>query len=465
MKKVLSLVLVAVLALSAGATAFADTNTGDKDATTSANTYEEDKGGADGYSSTSTAELTVETGSGDLLDENIIDGTLYLSDKGVTREYQSGLDIDYVIKNTSYKDLKKTDKKSAEEVQREKVAKDYKVSKNIVTFEGPSAYESTSYKISYTDKNGSHSGSPKGVNGEELLKIRVAYDHERRAYSITMTPVENPTVEIFSNLEVKLKIVKVVNRTTFAMEQNVWKGFNLMNKRYTSKDVYKDASGKYRINAGDEYPVVDESAFNKAYGKQLTVDYPDYRVIFKNVKNQDIALNLEADLVKAPTVSFDGTKPILQATFHDIYVKDAAEIEFKVNADAQNYKGTTGYAYKVDANGNLIKDSEITVKITDSSSVVIEIPAGTRLGAYGEANKLSTYAIFGEKQDAKASSSSSSSSSDKGTTSTSSNTSSSSNNNYGNTNTGASDVVNVATVFAVVSLAAAGFVAVNKASK
>lgn len=464
MKKVLSLVLVAVLALSAGATAFADTNT--DNATKPAAGYS-DNASAGGTEANKELDLWVDQDGG-LKDETILNGSLYLDDKGVTREYQSGLTVDKVIESTDYKKIEapKDGSKTQKQAQEAKVAKDHKVSNGLVLFEGPSAYESTSYKISYTDKNGSHSGSPKGVNGEELLKIRVSYDHERNAYSITMTPVENPTVEIFSNVEVKLKIVKVVNRTTFAFEGNVWKGFNLMNKRYTSKDVYKDASGKYRINAGDEYPVVDESAFNKAYGKQLTVDYPDYRVIFKNVKNQDIALNLEADLVKAPTVSFDGTKPILQATFHDIYVKDAAEIEFKVNADAQNYKGTTGYAYKVDANGNLIKDSEITVKITDSSSVVIEIPAGTRLGAYGEANKLSTYAIFGEKQDAKASSSSSSSSSDKGTTSTSSNTSStSSNNNYGNTNTGASDVVNVATVFAVVSLAAAGFVAVNKASK
>jgi len=312
-------------------------------------------------------------------------------------------------------------------------------------FGGPSTSETTSWSMSYRTATGNGSGIPKGVNGEDLLNVRIGYDRERKAYSVTVTPINNPTVEIFYDVTFKVKFVKVINKVAY--QQTVeWAKFDLLNKRYTSKDVYRDATGNWRIDAGDKFPVVDESVFNKTYGGKLIVNYPDYNVIFPTVKNQDIALNLQAKIAKTPTVSLSENVPIMTATFHDIYVKDAVTIEFKVNADSQNYKGTTLYAYELDANGNIIKEKEVKVTVTDSGTIVTEVAAGTRLSAYGAGEKLGTYGIFAEPQEATSSSTTPSASSE-------------------NPKTGASDVVSVAAVFAVVSLAAAGFVAVGKAGK
>jgi len=390
MKKILALVLTAVMVLSMGAFLVV---------------------AADGYSYLG-FDVDTTAGIGGIYDS--IGSVVYLTDPSIVREY-------IVAAGTTA----------------------------FSQFDGPSASETVTWAISYSNSTtGSGGGMPKGVNGEDLLNVRIGYDRSRAAYTVTMTPVKNPTVEIFYGVKLTVKFAKVVNRTTYSTTET-WGPFDLMNKRYYASSAYKDANGYWRIDAGDAYPVVDESVFNKAYGGKLIVNYPNYTVTFPTVKNQDIALNLEASLNKPSTVALDNKVAIMTATFHDIYVKDACTIEFKVNSDVQNYKGVTLYAYKMDANGNPIKDTQRTAYVTNSNTLVFEIPAGTRLSAYGEAGKTGTYGIYAVPQESTSS-----------TTSSTSSTAASE-----NPKTGASDIINVASVFAVVSLAAAGFVAVGKAGR
>ena len=350
--------------------------------------------------------------------------------------------------------------------------------------------ESTSISISYTTEVGGRaSGSPKGVNGEELLHTRIAFNSDWRRvsdgasgwiqyggkdylynmsnYIIYMTPVANPTVEVFRDVEVKVRLVRSDTTTNVdgskaaRYDAIVWSGFSLANKRYTDKHVYSDANGIYRIDASSNWPVLDISALQKSYGKKLIVDYPTYRVIFPTVKSQDTSLNLQAAVTKQATVTTEATDlPLMVATFHDIYVKDTVQIEFKTGFDVQNYKGTKLYAYALNADGTVNKSKELAVTVTEHKTVVIEVPASTKLSANGASNdKLGSIGLFERPQaDGTQVSSVPSTSSSTGTTGGGSTSTE-------NPKTGASDVVNVATAFAVVSLAAAAFVSVKKASK
>lgn len=387
---------------------------------------------------------------------------------------------------------------------------------NGVTFAGAdlsfygTGKETTSYTVEYTDANGTHTGIPQGVNGEDLLNIRISWDSTTKCYIVTMNVVDNPTVQIFENVTVTFKVATTLRNllgtnvtkytatdgtnynanvagmldtamyltinpyasdytsTANGVAQNVG-GFTLANQRYTRADVYTDASGDYRINATSNYPVVDATAFDAAYGKKLIVSYPDYTITFTKIKNQTVALNLEADIDRTPTVKLNTTTPIMTATFHDIYVQDDVKVAFVINADAQNYKGRNLYAYYLNNEGKPITGTEVKVTVSDDSkSLVLEVKAGSRLAAYDEEAAATTSSsngtyyggntigIFGEQQETVAGDSTGGNSSNGG----------SSNSNSGtNANTGASDVVSVAAAFAAVSLAAAGFVAVNKASK
>lgn len=345
--------------------------------------------------------------------------------------------------------------------------------------------ESTSVEIKYTTETGGRaSGSPKGVNGEELLHTRIAfnsnyikvgsnaadalsgyvadplnknkvYSYNLSNYIIYMTPIANPTVEVFKDVQVKVRLVRADGAAIARYDAIVWSGFSLANKRYTDKHVYADANGIYRIDATSNWPVLDVTALQKSYGKKLVVDYPTYRVIFPTVKKQDTSLNLQAAVTKQATVDLDDDKALMTATFHDIYVKDTVQIEFKVGFDVQNYKGVKLYAYAFNADGTINTSKELAVTITEHGTVVIEVPAGTKLSANGDANnKLGTVGLFATPQK-------------EGTpvdvpnTSTPTTTTPSTK----NPGTGANDVVNVATAFAVISLAAAAFVSVKKASK
>lgn len=361
-----------------------------------------------------------------------------------------------------------------------------------LNFAGPSK-ETTSYTIEYSDTDGAHTGTPQGVNGEDLLKVRVSWDGDLKSYIVTMNVVDNPTVEIFENVTVTFKVATTLGNllgsnasSTYYTETNkginnyynnpVYMtinpyastytgtnsyndyaenvgGFTLMNQRYTRKDVYTDASGDYRINAATEYPVVDATAFDAAYGKKLIISYPGYTVTFDKIKNQTVSLNLEADIDRAPTVKLDSNTPILTATFHDIYVQDDVKVSFTIGADAQNYKGRELYAYYLNAEDKPITGTEVKVTVSDDSkTLVLEVKAGSRLAAYGEDVASATLGIYGSQQETVAG--------DAGTVNNGTGSSTSK-----NPSTGASDVINVAAAFAAVSLAAAGFVAVNKASK
>ena len=330
--------------------------------------------------------------------------------------------------------------------------------------------ETVSFEITYTTETGGRaSGSPKGVNGEELLHIRHIFNTYGTVstwdndYTAIMTPIANPTVELFRDVKIKVRLVHADGANIIRYDAILWDGFALGNKRYTDRHVYADANGLYRIDASSNWPVVDVTAFEKSYGKKLIIDYPTYRIIFPTVKNQNTSLNLQAAVTRQSTVDLDDDKAIMLATFHDIRVKDAIQIEFKVGFDVQNYKGVDLYAYGFKADGTVDTAREYAAHITENATVIVEVPANASLSANGAADgKLGTFGLFATPQ--KDGTPVDKPNNGTGTTAPG-NTGGGTSGGGSNPSTGASDVINVATAFAVVSLAAAAFVSTKKASK
>ena len=122
-------------------------------------------------------------------------------------------------------------------------------------------------------------------------------------------------------------------------------------------------------------------------------------------------------------------KAIASIDFWANLVKDKVVVTMPITNDNENWYGETVYVYAV-KDGKPTGDA-IEGKIVNNNAVVFEVAAGSRLG---------TFAAYGDKAEGEAE-------------------------KPAIPETGANDIVNVAIVFAVVALAAAGFVAVKKASK
>ena len=240
-----------------------------------------------------------------------------------------------------------------------------------------------------------------------------------------------------NNMEVKIKVVQKLKGADPVTAQIVLVGI-VENTRAYHTDAYTDASGNYFVDApslddvflangkDDNARVIDVSVFEEAEGKGLTIDYDKYAVKFAKVSKQNTSLYLYA---KTGVVSVTDTKAIGSIAFQPTRVKDAATITMPISFDNQNFYGETVYVYNV-VDGKPTGEA-IAAEVVNHNSIVFTVPAGTALG---------TFAAYGAKTEGDAE-------------------------KPAIPETGANDIVNIAIVFAVVALAAAGFVAVKKASK
>ncbi|MFA9382111.1 MAG: hypothetical protein ACERKO_13730, partial [Acetanaerobacterium sp.] len=204
------------------------------------------------------------------------------------------------------------------------------------------------------------------------------------------------------------------------------------NSRAYHTDADTNASGNYLVDVPDleglaeDARVIDVSVFEVAEGEALTIRYDDYSVKFKKVSRQNTSLYLYA---KTDVVSVNRTKAIASVGFAPTRVKDAATITIPISEDNENYYGETVYVYKL-VNG-APTGSAIPADVINHNAVVFVVSGGATLG---------TYAAYGSLQEGEAE-------------------------RPAIPETGANDIVNIAIVFAVAALAAAGFAAVKKVSK
>ena len=278
-------------------------------------------------------------------------------------------------------------------------------------------------------------------NSDAKISYRLIKNADRDAVGIeiTITPAaEKFTVEDIEadNAEFTIKVVqKVVGEPAVTAQLKL--ANILENTRAYHTDAYADASGNYFVDApsldtdladgkNDNARVIDVSVFEKADGKALTIDYDKYAVKFAKVSKQNTSLYLYA---KTGVVSVTDTKAIGSIAFQPTRVKDAATITMPISFDNQNFYGETVYVYNV-VDGKPTGEA-IAAEVVNHNSIVFTVPAGTALG---------TFAAYGAKTEGDAE-------------------------KPAIPETGANDIVNIAIVFAVVALAAAGFVAVKKASK
>ena len=290
--------------------------------------------------------------------------------------------------------------------------------------------------------NFSLSVSVSSDNADMKVSYKLVKNATRNAVGIEITLA--PAAEKFTvveptgnNYKVKIKVVQKLKNVADPIVGDMEIVGVIENTRALHSDAYSDASGNYFVDApaldgvvyadgkNDNARVIDVSVFEKAEGKALTVNYDKYAVKFTKVSKQNTSLYLYAKtgVVEAPT------KSIASIAFQPTRVKDAATITMPISFDNQNFYGETVYVYAL-VNGKPSGEA-IPAEVVNHNSVVFTVPAGTALG---------TFAAYGDKVEGE---------SEKPAI----------------PETGANDIVNIAIVFAVVALAAAGFVAVKKASK
>ena len=245
------------------------------------------------------------------------------------------------------------------------------------------------------------------------------------AIKVTVKPVaEKFTVEDVKNFKVTVKVVQVSKATG---EDRVSGEMNITgtvgNTRADATDLFEDAFGNFTLDTAAR--VIDVSVFEEAEGKALSVNYDKYSVKFAKIAKQNTSLYLYA---KTDAVA-EGSKAIASVGFQPTRVKDAATITMPIGTDNQNLYGETVYVYAL-VDGKPTGEA-IAAEVVNHNAVIFSVPAGTTLG---------TYAAYGEKAQGDAE-------------------------KPAIPETGANDIVNIAIVFAVVALAAAGFAAVKKASK
>ena len=243
----------------------------------------------------------------------------------------------------------------------------------------------------------------------------------------------DPADEYFTVEEHKVDVKIIVvqkeskpNGETIKSEVKI-EGIVVKNKFHDKTEFYADANDKVVSVAELSNPVITADVFTDvADGKALVLDYGKYTVKFAKVTKQNTALYLKA---KTDVVSVENTKAIGSIGFKPTRIKDAATITMPINPDNENFYGETVYVYTV-VDGKPTGEA-IAAEVVNHNSIIFTVPAGTTLG---------TFAAYGAKTEGDAE-------------------------KPAIPETGANDIVNIAIVFAVVALAAAGFVAVKKASK
>ena len=258
----------------------------------------------------------------------------------------------------------------------------------------------------------------KNDDGSKAMKITLKLDPADEYFTVEDQKV---TVKV-----VVVQKESVANGDNFKVELE-WKDLIVKNDAHFADEFYTDADNKVSSVATLSKPVIDDEVFtDAAKDKALTLEYSDYSVKFAKVSKQNTSLYLKA---KTGVVSVENTKAIASIGFKPTRVKDAATITMPISYDNQNLYGETVYVYNV-VDGKPTGEA-IAAEVVNHNSVIFTVPAGTTLG---------TFAAYGDKAQGDAE-------------------------KPAIPETGANDIVNIAIVFAVVALAAAGFVAVKKASK
>ena len=311
-------------------------------------------------------------------------------------------DLTFYLENTADDDFDVTDGTDPDEV---------------VNVEGDTFYNTGEYSlsVSVSSDNSDVKASYKLIKNK--AKNGVAIEVKIAAIA------EKFTVADAADWEVKIKVVQVKKGEPKVTGDLTIKG-TVDNTRADDTDVYEDANGNYILET--DARVIDVSVFEEADGNALSVNYDDYTVKFAKVAKQNTSLYLYA---KTGVVDVEGTKAIASIGFKPTRVKDAATITMPISADNQNYYGETVYVYNV-VDGKPTGEA-IAAEVVNHNSIIFNVPAGTTLG---------TFAAYGAKEEGDAE-------------------------KPAIPETGANDIVNIAIVFAVVALAAAGFVAVKKAGK
>ena len=267
-------------------------------------------------------------------------------------------------------------------------------------------------------------------SNEALLKAAIASTKSADKKSVKLVLKLTPAKEYFTveshDVKVKLTIIQkesVAGSVAVKFEKEYT--INMSNDSHAANEFFADAEDKVTSVASLSKPVVAADVFTDvAKDKALTLDYGMYSIKFAKVAKQNTALYL-----KASTTIAEGSKAIASIGFKPTRVKDAATVTMPISTDNQNLYGETVYVYAL-VDGKPTGEA-IAAEVVNHNAVIFSVPAGTTLG---------TYAAFGDKVQGEAE-------------------------KPAIPETGANDIVNIAIVFAVVALAAAGFAAVNKASK
>lgn len=110
-------------------------------------------------------------------------------------------------------------------------------------------------------------------------------------------------------------------------------------------EFYSDANNRVTSVYELSNPVIEAEVFTDvAKDKALTLDYGNYAIKFSKVSRQNTALYLKAS---TDVVSVENTKAIGSISFKPTRVKDAATITMPISPDNENYYGETVYVYAV----------------------------------------------------------------------------------------------------------------------
>ncbi len=259
-------------------------------------------------------------------------------------------------------------------------------------------------------------------------------DRDGVAVKVIIDPIsEKFTVADDKDWEVKVKVVQKNKGATDPVVGELLVEGTIGNTRAYHTDSFTDAYGSYILDT--EARVIDVSVFEDAEGKALSVNYPKYAIKFKNVSRQNTSLYLYA---KTDVVDVTNSKAIGSIGFRPTRVKDAATITMPISADNENYYGETVYVYDV-VDGKPT-GSPIKADVVNHNYVVFTVPSGTTLG---------TFAAYGAQKDGDDEKPAPAKTTAKPAI----------------PETGASDMMNLSVVFAVLALAGAGFAAVKRVSK
>lgn len=240
---------------------------------------------------------------------------------------------------------------------------------------------------------------------------------------------------------VKIKLVVVQKKSepnTEALRFEEEYEVTVKNYSHGPDEFYSDANNRVTSVYELSNPVIEAEVFTDvAKDKALTLDYGNYAIKFSKVSRQNTALYLKAS---TDVVSVENTKAIGSIGFKPTRVKDAATITMPISPDNENYYGETVYVYAV--TDGKPTGAAIKADVVNHSYVVFTVPAGTTLGTFaaygseklGDAEKPAPTKNTGKEKPAIP-------------------------------ETGAGDIVNLAVVFAVVTLASVGFAVVKKAGK